>query len=152
MLGYVLVFLSMILVGLIRAIRDRRPTGDRNPAPRGARAANRIILGICILNLLFLAGVALWIMPMAIVHPLRFTFKIVLGLGALSALLTASALVYTVLVWKDHSGSLAMCHSLCHVHAASFSPLDCQFGQSALVQRLFRDWVVSGGSIACCNS
>jgi CubicO group peptidase (beta-lactamase class C family) len=106
-LGCILVFLSMILVGLIRAILDRRLSGDRKPAPRGAHVANRIILGICILNLLFLVGAALWIMPISIVHPLRLIFKIVLGLGVLSALLTVAALVYTVLAWKDRYWGVA---------------------------------------------
>lgn len=106
-LGCILLFLSMILVGLISALLARRRSGDHKPAPRGAHVANRTILGICILNLLFLAGAALWIMPISIVHPLRLAFKAVLGLGVLSALLTVGALVYTVLAWKDRYWGVA---------------------------------------------
>jgi CubicO group peptidase (beta-lactamase class C family) len=98
-LSCILIFLSMILVAVIRAIRNRRPGSDRNPASRGARAAGKIILGICVLNLLFVAGTALWGNP----YPhfgVSIIFKIVLGLGVLSAVLTTGALVYAVLAWK----------------------------------------------------
>jgi hypothetical protein len=47
-LGCVLIFLSMIPVVLIRFIRNRRPSGDRKPAPGGARVAYGIIAGICV--------------------------------------------------------------------------------------------------------
>ena len=57
-LGCVLIFLSMIPVAVIRFIRSRRQKGDQKPDPRGARVAYWIILGICLLNLLFLVGVA----------------------------------------------------------------------------------------------
>lgn len=122
LLGCALVFLSMILVGLVRLIRERRRSDDGALAPRGARVANGIMLGICILNLLFLAGAALWIMPVSIVHPLRLTFRIVLGLGVLSALLTAGALVYTVLAWKDRYWGVAYraYYSLATIAAVAF--------------------------------
>ena len=98
----ILIFLSMIPAVLIRAIRNRRLSGERNPAPRGARTAQWIILGICILNLLFVVGSVLWgeqnLTPL---FGVTLIFKIVLGLGVLSAALTASALVYTALAWKD---------------------------------------------------
>lgn len=106
-LGCILVFLSMILVGLIRALLGRRSGGDHKPVPSGARVANGIILGICILNLLFLVGAAMWIMPISIVHPLRLIFKILLGLGVLSTLLTIGALVYTTLAWKARYWGIA---------------------------------------------
>jgi hypothetical protein len=54
----VLIFLSMIPVGLIRLIRERRRSDDRKPASRGARAAYWIILGISIMNLLVLLVLA----------------------------------------------------------------------------------------------
>jgi CubicO group peptidase (beta-lactamase class C family) len=102
-LGCVLVFLSMIPVALIRAIRDRRLGGDRKPAPRGARVAGWIILGISLLNLLFLVGFALGmpaIMQNVLLEPPLIT-KIALGLGVLAAVLTVGALVYTALAWKN---------------------------------------------------
>jgi len=121
-LGCILVFLSMIPVGLIGAIRKRRLNGDRKPAPLGVRTANQIALGICVLSLLFLAGAVLWITPVSIVHPLRLIFKIVLGLGVLSALLTIGALVYTALAWKDGYWGVAyrIYYSLVTVAAVAF--------------------------------
>lgn len=121
-LGCILVFLSMLPVGLIRAIRERRLSSDRKPAPRPARAAHWIILGICILNLLFLVGTALWMEPITLVHPLRLIYKIVLGLGALSALLTVAALVYAVLAWKDRYWGVAfrVYYTLATVAAVGF--------------------------------
>jgi len=108
-LGCVLVFLSMIPVALIRAIRNRRLSGDRKPAPRGARLAHWIILAISVLNPLFLVGFALGmpaIMQNALLDP-PWIMKIALGLGVLAAVLTAGALVYTVLAWKNRYWGIA---------------------------------------------
>jgi CubicO group peptidase (beta-lactamase class C family) len=102
-LGCVLIFLTMIPVAVIRFFRDRRLGRDRKPASRGARVAYRIILGISVLNLLFLVGTALGvpaIMQNILLDP-PLIMKIALGLGVLSALLTVGALIYTVLAWKN---------------------------------------------------
>jgi CubicO group peptidase (beta-lactamase class C family) len=93
-----LIFLSVPLVALIGAIRNRR-SDVRKPISGGARVANWIILGICILNLLFVAGNMLW--GGQIVFGIPFPYKVVLGMGVLSATLTAGALVYAVQAWKD---------------------------------------------------
>ena len=95
-----LIFLSMILAAPIRFIRNRRLSGDRKPEPRGARIANKIIVWISILNLLFVVSTALWGNPVPL-FGVSTTYKIVLGLGVLSAVMTVGALVYTVLAWKD---------------------------------------------------
>jgi hypothetical protein len=94
-----LIFLSMLPVAVIRAIRNHRASSDQNPAPRRARVAYWLIVGISILNLLFVVGNVLW--GEQIVFGIPLIYKIVLGLGVLSALLTVGALVYTVLAWKD---------------------------------------------------
>ena len=86
-------FLSMIPVAVIRFIRNRRLSGDRKPAPRGARVAHWIILGICVLNLLFVVGTVLWGNPLPL-FGVSMIYKIVLGLGVLAAVLTVGALVY----------------------------------------------------------
>jgi CubicO group peptidase (beta-lactamase class C family) len=102
-LGCVLIFLSMIPVAAIRAIRNRRLRGDRIPAPHGARVAGWNILVISLLNLLFLAGFALGMTEMmqnVLLDPPLIT-KIALGLSVLAAALTVGALVYTVLAWKN---------------------------------------------------
>ena len=103
LLSSLLVFLSMMPVALVRAVRNRRPNSDRKPAYRGARIAIWIIVGISILNLLVLVGlVQMWFFNLG--FP-RFGFslidRIVLGLGVLSALLTVGALVYALLAWKN---------------------------------------------------
>jgi CubicO group peptidase (beta-lactamase class C family) len=98
-LGCVLVFLSMIPMILIRFIRDRRHGGDRKPAPRDARAAYWIIVGISVLNLLFVIGTLLSfnLVPL---FGVSMIYRIVLGLGVLAAVLTVGALIYGVLAWK----------------------------------------------------
>ena len=99
----ILMFLSMLPVALVRFIRNRRSGSERNPASRGARAANWIILGICVLNLLFVVGLALWFRPMhpSELHGISLIVEIVIGLGLWAAVLTPAALIYTVLAWKN---------------------------------------------------
>jgi len=98
-LSCVLVFVSMIPVVLIRFIRDRRASSDRKPASRGARVAYWIIVGISVLNLLFVIGTMLWFNPVP-VFGVSMIYRIVLGVGVLSAVLTVGALIYGVLAWK----------------------------------------------------
>jgi len=119
----VLIFLSMIPGALIHFILDRRQRGDRKPASRGAHVAYWIILGISLLNLLFVVGTVLWGEPNMV--PLfggTYIYKIVLGLGVLSALLTVGALVYTVLAWRDGYWGIAsrVYYSLVTVAAVAF--------------------------------
>jgi hypothetical protein len=117
--GCLLLFLSMIPAVLIRFLWDRRLSGDRKPAARGARLAGWIILGICVLNLLFMvlfmAGFSLvfvtgrsltWGLPSE-VHSLSLIAKLVLGLGVLSAVLTVGALLHAVLAWKNNYWGVA---------------------------------------------
>jgi len=91
-----LLLLSMLPVGLIRAIQNR-------PASRSARAADSIIFGISLLNLLFVVGIVLWFRPMhpSELHSIPRIVEIVMGLGVLAAVLTVGSLFYTVLAWKD---------------------------------------------------
>jgi CubicO group peptidase (beta-lactamase class C family) len=100
-----LLFLSIILVGLIRAIRNRLDR-DRNPTSRSGRVANGLILGISILNLLFVIGNVLW--GEQLVYGIGLSYKVVLGLGVLSALLTVGAFVYVVLAWKNQYWDVAL--------------------------------------------
>jgi len=101
-LSSVLIFLSMIPVAVIRFIQIRRPSGDRRPASRGARMAYWNILGISVLNLLFVVGTVLMLTSLGFPRfGVSLIYRIVLGLGVLSALLTVGALVYTVLAWRN---------------------------------------------------
>jgi len=92
-------FLSMLPVALIRVIRSRRAKGDNTSMPRGARVAHQLIIWISVLNLLFVAGTVVW--GPWVMFGIPLVYKIVMGLGVLSALLTVGTLVYTVLAWKD---------------------------------------------------
>jgi hypothetical protein len=104
--GCMLIFLSVIPAALAGAIRNRRSKVGSNAEPRQARAARWIILGICVLNLLFVVGSVLWNNPRPI-FGVSIAFQFVLGLGVLSAVLTIVALVYTVLAWKNRYWGIA---------------------------------------------
>jgi hypothetical protein len=105
----VLIFLSVIPVILIRAIRNRRSSAEQKPASRSARAAYWSLLGISVLNLLFVSGTVMVVLG-SLGFPLfgvPLIYQIVLGLGVLSAVLTAVALVYTMLAWKNRYWGIA---------------------------------------------
>jgi hypothetical protein len=121
-LGCVLIFLSMILVAAIRLIRNRRLSGYQTPGPRGVRVAYSIIVGICVLNLLFVAGTVLWGNQPNVLSGTSMIYKIVLGLGVLAAVLTVGALVNSVLAWKNsYWGITARVHyTLVTVAAVAF--------------------------------
>jgi CubicO group peptidase (beta-lactamase class C family) len=120
----VLIFLSMLLMALIRTIRNRRFGSERNSASRSACMADLVIFGISLLNLLFLIGLAIWFRPMhpSELHSLSLTVEIVMGLGVLAALLTPVALVYAVLAWKDRYWGVAyrVYYTLATVAAVGF--------------------------------
>jgi hypothetical protein len=120
-LGCVLMFVSMILVAAIRFIRNRRPSGDRKPAPRGARVAYWIVVGISALNLLFVIGTVLWGNPVPL-FGVSMIYRIVLGVGVLAAVLTVGALIYSVPAWKrSYWGIAARVHyTLVTVAAVAF--------------------------------
>lgn len=105
----ILLFLSMLPVALIRAIRNRRSGGERNPAFRSTRAADSILFGITLLNLLFILGIALWFRPLhpSELHSIPRIVEIVIGLGLLAAVLTPGALISTVLAWKNRYWGVA---------------------------------------------
>jgi hypothetical protein len=106
--GCVVIFLSAILVSVIRLIRYRR-SGEQRSASRRAAAAYWIILVISILNLLVLVA-PMWGSMGGIQNELLdlpLIMKILIGLGVLSAVLTVGALVYTVLAWKNRYWGIA---------------------------------------------
>lgn len=105
LLGSAVLFLSMLLVAVIRLMRGRL-SSHQKPAARGARAAYGVILGISILNLVVTVYSLLWGYPVVLFGHSTI-YKIVLGLGVLSAVLTAGALVYIVLAWKNRYWSTA---------------------------------------------
>lgn len=112
-----LMFLSMLPFALIRAIRNRRTNDDHKSAPR---IAYQLIIGISVLNLLFIVGTFVW--GPQIVFGIPLIYKFVMGLGVLSALLTVSALVYIVLAWKNGYWSIGsrLYYTLVTVAAVAF--------------------------------
>jgi hypothetical protein len=120
----VLIFLSMVPVAMVRFIRSRRSGSDQKPVLRGANAAEWIIQAICLLNFLFLIGLAIWFRPMhpSELHGISLIVEVVIGLGLLAALLTPAALVYTVLAWKNRYWGVAyrIYYTLATVAAVGF--------------------------------
>jgi len=120
----VLIFLSMLPIALVRIIRNRRSGDDRNPASRGPRLADRIILATNLLNLLFLVGIALWFRPMrpSELHDIPLSVELVMGLGLLAAVLTVGALGTTALAWKESYWGIAyrVYYTLATIAAAAF--------------------------------
>ena len=119
-----LVFLSLFPVALIRFVRGRRSGADRNTTPRAARVADRIVLAVVLLNMLFLVGAALKFPPTqpSELHGIALTTQIAIGFGVLSALLTPAALVYTALAWKSRYWGITyrMYYTLVTVAAIAF--------------------------------
>ena len=107
---------------MLSFIRNRRSSGDRKPASRGARAAYWIIVGISVLNLLFVVGMVPGFNPPTELLGAQLIVKIVLGVGVLSAVLTVGALIYSVLAWKrSYWGIAARVHyTLVTVAAVAF--------------------------------
>ena len=100
-----LLFLSTLIVTLARFIRDRRLAANPRPFSPRARTAFQVIVWISVLNLLFIVGNVMW--GEQIVFGVPFGYKVVLGLGVLSAMLTVVALFYAVLAWKDRYWGVA---------------------------------------------
>jgi len=109
---------------MVRFIRSRRSGSDQKPVLRGANAAEWIIQAICLLNFLFLIGLAIWFRPMhpSELHGISLIVEVVIGLGLLAALLTPAALVYTVLAWKNRYWGVAyrIYYTLATVAAVGF--------------------------------
>lgn len=99
----VLIFVSMLLAAVIRFVWIRlvrkQGTGSRN-----ARVASWVIVGVCLLNVLVVAGIAWGAMGGGMANELLeppFLIKVSLVLGALCVVLTVGAVVYAALAWKE---------------------------------------------------
>jgi CubicO group peptidase (beta-lactamase class C family) len=95
-----LIFLSLIITLLIGSIRDRLQGRGRQSLPGGVKTARWIAVGICILNIVFVPATMQTGSPINL-FGISLIYRLVLGLPVLAAVLTVSALVYTVLAWKD---------------------------------------------------
>lgn len=117
----ILIFLSAIVIGLTQLIRNRTLRHDPARLSLSDRAASQLIFRLCFLNLLFIICTYLWGDPTP-----RFgvfiTYKLVLGLGILSAVLTAGALLYTIIAWMNSYRDIATrtAYTLATVAAVAF--------------------------------
>ena len=105
----VLVFVSMLLAAVIRFVWSRLGS-KRGSSSRNARIANWVMVGVCLLNLLVVAGVAWGAMGGGMANELLeppLIIKIALALGVLCVVLTVGAVVYAVLAWKDRFWGVA---------------------------------------------
>lgn len=105
----VLVFVSMLLVAVIRFVWIRL-VHKKGPGSRNARAANRILVGICLVNVLVVAGIAWGAMGGGMQNELLdppLLIKASLVLGVLSVVLAIGAVIYAVLAWKDRFWGVA---------------------------------------------
>jgi hypothetical protein len=114
-----LLLLSVLIVAPVQAVINRR----RGGYPRSAvRIARWILVAISLLNLAFLVGMFLGYRPPTELHGVALSIKLLMTTTVLSALLTAVALVYIVLAWKDRDGVAAsrLYYTLVAVAAVAF--------------------------------
>jgi CubicO group peptidase (beta-lactamase class C family) len=98
LLGCTLLFVSIVPVALMRAVRNRRRP-EAGLSGRGASGAYRLLLVICLLNVAFVVGTVLWGSPPTELGSLTPIAKAVLGLGVAAAVLTLGAVACAVLAW-----------------------------------------------------
>ena len=94
----VLLFISVLITAPIQALINRRHGAHLRPA---SRTAGWILTAISVLNLIFLCGMLFSYHPPTSLHGVAPSIKLLLTTTVMSALLTAAALVYIVLAWKD---------------------------------------------------
>lgn len=103
LLGSLLVFLSALSMAFIRAMLKRY--GKLSPQPSSADLAYRLMVGVSLVNILFVFGNMVW--GEQLFFGIPPAYKLVLALGVLSAVLTVGAVTYCMLAWKDRFWSVA---------------------------------------------
>ena len=100
----VLLFVSTLIAAPVQAIISRRRGADPRPA---SRTAPWILVAISVLNLVFLFGMLFGYHPPTELHGVALSIKLLLTTTVISALLTAAALVYIILAWKNRYWGIA---------------------------------------------
>jgi hypothetical protein len=100
----VLLFISVLITAPVQAIINRRRGAHPRPA---SRTAPWILVAISLLNLVFLCGMLFGYHPPTELHGVALSIKLLLTTTVMSALLTAAALVYIILAWKDRYWGIA---------------------------------------------
>jgi hypothetical protein len=115
----VLLFLITLPVALVHFLRDRRRGLDARPASRPARS---ILAAISLCNLLFVFSMLLGFRPATELHGIAPFINLIMGFTVVSAVLTAIAVPYMVLAWKDRYWSVAarVYYTLVTVAAVAF--------------------------------
>ena len=101
----VLLFISMLITAPVQAVINRRRGAHLRPA---ARTARWILVAISLLNLVFLCGMLFGYHPPTELHGVAPSINLLLTTTVMSALLTAAALVYIVLAWKNRYWGIAL--------------------------------------------
>jgi CubicO group peptidase (beta-lactamase class C family) len=100
----VLLFISVLITTPVQAVINRRRGAHPRPA---SRTAPWILVAISLLNLVFLCGMLFGYHPPTELHGVTPSIKLLLTTTVMSALLTAAALVYIMLAWKNHYWGIA---------------------------------------------
>jgi CubicO group peptidase (beta-lactamase class C family) len=100
----VLLFISVLIAAPVQAVINRRRGAHLGPA---SRTAPWILGVISLLNLVFLFGMLFGYHPPTELHDVALPIKLLLTTTVISALLTAAALVYIILAWKNRYWSIA---------------------------------------------
>ena len=100
----VLLFISMLIAAPVQAVINRRRGADLGPA---SRTAPWILVAISVLNLVFLCGMLFGYHPTTELHGVALPIKLLLTTTVMSALLTAAALIYIILAWKNRYWGIA---------------------------------------------
>ena len=104
MIVSILLFISVLITAPIQAVINRRRGADLRSA---SRAGPWILVAISLLNLIFLGGMLFGYHPPTVLHGVAPSIKLLLTTTVISALLTAAALVYIILAWKDRYWGIA---------------------------------------------
>ena len=110
LLACALVLLSAIPAGAVWCVRSRRASRDGRVTPDGARATLWVIVGVGVVDTLFLAGTVRWAGSFegyGVTLGVPTFYRVVLGLGVVSVALTAAALVCTALAWRNRYWGVA---------------------------------------------
>jgi hypothetical protein len=115
----VLLFISVLIVVPVQAVIDRRRGAGTRPAFRTFRW---ILVAISLLNLVFLFGMLFGYRPPTELHGVALPIKLLMTTTVMSALLTAAALVYLVLAWRDRDWGVAsrFYHTFVTIAAVAF--------------------------------
>ena len=100
----VLLFISVLITAPIQAVINRRRGAHPRPA---SRTATWILAAISLLNLVFLFGMLFGYHSPTELHGVALPIKLLLATTIMSALLTAAALVYIILAWKNRYWGIA---------------------------------------------